>query len=167
MFIHVMGLTTRKVTSCAALLAVGRELTRSADVCGLWNEKFNLKLKILVGVHLLAVLRQDLLDLLELVNTRQFYLGSKLKSFDESFKALPFLEDFSGQNQRFGFHSTQIVKEFFESLNGHVEVGPVEFVRLTVALVGCEENGIIKFMMKGKNSGWIHGRRDAGLFDCT
>jgi hypothetical protein len=167
MFIHVMGLTTRKVTSCTALLAVGRELTRSADVSFLWNEKFNLKLKVFVGVNLLAVLRQSLLDLLELIDTSQFDFSFHLKSFDESFKSLPFLEDFSGQSQRFGFYSTQIVEEFIKTFDCQIEVGPVEFVRLEVAFVGCEENGTVEFVMKRKAGGWIHGRRDAGLFDCS
>ena len=167
MFILVMGLSTREVTCCTTLLTVGGELSRPADVHRLWNKKFDLKLKILVGFYLVFIIRQDLFDLLELVNTRQFYLVKKLKSFNsKSFKALSFLEDFSGQRQRFGFHHTQIVEEFVKTFDSHFKVGPVEFVRLTVALVGCEENGIIKFMMKRKTGGRIHGRRDAGLFNC-
>jgi hypothetical protein len=134
-FIIVMSLSTREVTCCATFLAVGGELTRSTDVCRLRNKKFDLKLKILVGFYLVFIIRQDLFDLLELVNASQFYLVKKLKSFNKSFKALSFLKDFSGQRQRFGFHPTQIAEEFVKTFDSHFKVGPVEFVRLTVALV--------------------------------
>ncbi len=94
-FILVMGLSTREVTCCTTLLTVGGELSRPANVHRLWNKKFDLKLKILVdGFYLVFIIRQDLFDLLELVNTCQFYLVKKLKSFNKSFKSLSFLKDF-------------------------------------------------------------------------
>jgi hypothetical protein len=135
MFIFVMSPSTREMTSCSTLLAVGGELACPANVRLLWNQKFDIKLKILVCVYLFVIICQNLLDLLKLVDTGQFNLCTKLKTFDKSFKPLSFLENFPGQRQRFGFHATQIVKEFVKTLDCHVEVGPVEFVRLAVALV--------------------------------
>jgi hypothetical protein len=65
----VMGLSTREVTCCTTLLAIGGELSRPANVHRLWNKKFDLKLKILVGFYLVFIIRQDLFDL---HGTRQY-----------------------------------------------------------------------------------------------
>ena len=134
-FVLVTGLAAGEMTRRLALVAVGGELARPADVRRFGHKELDFKLEILVGFHLLLVLRQYLLHLLELVHSGQLDLRPHLKSLDKSFQPLPLVEDFAGQCVRFCFQTTQIFKETIESLDGHVEVSPVEIVRLPIALV--------------------------------
>jgi hypothetical protein len=56
MFVDVMSLPTREMTSCSAFLTVGGELPRSADVRRLGNKPF--KFEDFVGIHLIFILFQ-------------------------------------------------------------------------------------------------------------
>ena len=161
----VAGLATGEMARRLALVAIGGELARPADVRRFGHKELDFKLEILVGFHLLLVLRQYLLHLLELVHSGQLDLRPHLKSIDKSFQPLPLVEDFAGQRQRFCLHFTQIVEELVESLDGHVEVSPVEFVRLPILFVVHKEDGIVELVVKRKSSIGIHWRRNSGMFD--